>query len=206
MQTYSSPLNPKNWTHHAIQLYTIITSFYNVKPKQLKIWGLIFNELLHSITEALDSCCMSLFALLVLAMRASCSRSLLAHGHKTSSFTIVVFFLLEKHFQKMFTTSHLRKSSYALIHRQNKLRKNLSLLRLFVSIVPSQKKWILGLKLVFALILVQKLVSNLVIFLIPCDNPRFYCHPMFGPIVPFLSLLLCTFMYNYVITALQEPI
>lgn len=32
MQTYSSPLNPKNWTHHAIQLYTIITSFYNVNP------------------------------------------------------------------------------------------------------------------------------------------------------------------------------
>jgi hypothetical protein len=61
-------------------------------------------------------------------------------------------------------------------------------------------------KLVFALILVQKLVSNLVIFLIPCDNPHFYSHPMFGLMGPFLSLLLGTFMDNYVITALQEPI
>jgi hypothetical protein len=52
-------------------------------------------------------------------------------------------------------------------------------------------------KLVFALILVQKLVSNLVIFLIPCANPRFYSHPMFGPIGLFLSLLLGTFMDNY---------
>jgi hypothetical protein len=172
----------------------------------LKIWNLIFNELLHVIIETSHPCCMLLFALLVLAMRASCSHSLLAHGHKTSSFTIMVFFLLEKHFQKMFTTSHLFKSSYTLIHRQNKLRKNLSLLRLFVSGVPSQEKWILGMKLVFALILVQKLVSNLLIFLIPCDNPRFYSHPMFGPIGLFLSLLLGTFMDNYVNTALQEPI
>jgi hypothetical protein len=172
----------------------------------LNIWGLTFNELLHAITKASHACCMLLFALLVLAMRASCSCSLLAHGHKTSSFTIMVFFLLEKHFQKMFTTLHLPKSSYTLLHRQNKLRKNLSLLRLFVSAVPSQEKWILRMKLVFALILVQKLVSNLVIFLIPCDNPHFYSHPMFGPIGPFLSLLLGTFMVNYVITALQEPI
>jgi hypothetical protein len=94
---------------------------------------------------------MLFFALLVLAMRASCSHSLLAHGHKTSSFTIMVFFLLEKHFQKMFTTSHLFKSSYTLIHRQNKLRKNLSLLRLFVSGVPSQGKMNIGYEISFCI-------------------------------------------------------
>ncbi len=36
MQTYFSPLNLKNWTHHAIQLYTIIISFYNVNPNNWK--------------------------------------------------------------------------------------------------------------------------------------------------------------------------